>query len=192
MIAKSRESILERTGKTPEELKAEIEASKTASKDVEAKFEESFAKLDEESVAQATGEDLDFDIDAFIKAGLIAKKNLRITSKLYIDMQTLTQRQRLMSEQLVRAKLGNLPQDNVYATAIESAMLAMAITRMNNRRFDIPDPDNASPEHNALREDKLYLFNKLFDSPADFIRTLSFLYANLDMADRLTEPTQKK
>lgn len=140
-----------------------------------------------------TGESLDFDISSFIKEGIIVKTNIPLMpDKLYVDMQTLTQKQRLLCEQMVKEEYGNLPADNVYSTAIEAAMLAMSITRMNNQYFPIPDATTKTPENLTLLKKKKKLFDDFMKAPNDFIKALGLLYGNLSLAHLLTEGDKKK
>lgn len=186
---------------TPEQLLAESQKLSDASSiqppqnqiDFKSRMAESLEKMDEAQASVQTGESLDFDIDSFIKEGIISKKNIPLMKdKLYVDMQTLTQKQRMFCEQMVRNKWGTMPSDNVYSTAIEAAILAMSITRMNNQQFPMPDMTDKSAANKALEGRKVELFEKFLDSSSEFIRGLSLLYTNLALADLLSEQDKKK
>lgn len=191
--AKERDKFIELTGKTPEQLKEEM-AKAEAPSDKEKKFDSQIAEMEEAERKEVTGEDLDFDIEKFIVEGVVSKKNIKLVDGVYIDMQTLTQKQQIVADRMVKGVVGSNPvRDLSFYDTMEVAVLAMAITRMNNQKFPMPDP--TGPDKEAFKEAlerKEFLFRKLLDSSTVMIQALSLTYGNLPFAEALSEDGQKK
>ena len=156
----------------------------------EERMNEVVAAKDRKEVDIATGLDLDFDPETLIKWGRIEKSNIRVVKGIYIDMSSLTQKERILADILVKAQFGNMPQDNVYTNAYEAALIAMAITRINNKYFVIPDVVEDDKESDAYKDAvaaKAQLFGWLLNSNTNLIETLSLIYVNLERADALVE-----
>lgn len=165
----------------------------------ENRMDEVVAAADKKEVEVATGLDLDFDPDTLIKWGRIEKSNIRVVKDIYVDMSSLTQKERILADIMIKGLFGNMPQDNVYTNAYEAALLALAITRINNKYFPIPDVIEDNKETKAYKDmvsAKMKLFRWLLDSNTNLIETLSVIFVNLERADALVEgmegPTAKK
>jgi len=140
---------------------------------------------------EMSGKDLDFDIASFVAYGKIKKENLLVIPGMYVDMQSLSQRDRIVADLLVKSKFGNLTAtDNVYNSALESAILAMSVTRINNKSFPLPSMDQQSKDPKVYAQyfsDKVLLFDKILDSNEKLVQFLSVLYNQLENADVLKE-----
>jgi len=185
--------------KTREEVANEIKKATTtpANLEMEAALGAAIDKADQKAEAESAGTDLEFSPEFFVKFGLIQKKNVRIVEGFVADMQTINQKQRMLAEMLVKAKFKNMHQDNVYAVAIEAAILAVAITRVNNKDYPIPDimVGGNSPEYIQALEGKAELFSLLLNASGELITLTSLIYTRLENADALVvgaESSEKK
>lgn len=184
-------------GRTPEQLAAELrQAVETENnKKLDQEMEAARVRADKKDYEEMTGKDLDFDVKSFLTWGIVRKENIKVIDGFYVDMQSLTQRDRVVAEQLVKAKFGNLSAtDNVYATALESAVLAMAITRVNNKGYEIPTMKLAASDpkvYATLFDQKIELYDTLLDSSEKLVGFLSVLYNKLEAADILKEVKEK-
>lgn len=182
-----------RLSRTPEELAAELAQATKAPGNAEmaTKLEAGHAKAAEADRAEMTGKDLDFDVKAFLAWGVIRKENIKILDGVYVDIQSLTQRERLVAEQLVKSRFGNLSAaDNLYTSALESAILAVAVTRINNVEYPIPTMKLAAEDAKAYAErfdKKGQLYDYLLDSSEKLVGFLSVLYNKLEAADVLKD-----
>ncbi len=185
-----RKKFQEITGKTPEEFKAELAQAEPSEREKE--LEAKLIGVEADEKKDITGEDIDFDLEKFITEGVVFRKNIRLVEGVYVDMQTLTQRQQVLADRMVRSYLGsNPPRDLPYFDVMEAAVLAVAVTRMNNQHFPIPGKTN-SEEDRLAAERKTYLFEKFLDAPVAMIQALSFIYGNLPLRQALSEDGTKK
>jgi hypothetical protein len=173
------------------------EAQKRASETgQEAALESAIRAKEEKEMREALGLDLDFDPQEFITKGIISKKGIKVTDKLIVDMKTLSTKDRMLAEALVKEEFGNMKLDAVYLTAIEAAILAVAITRVNNQPFPIPTSPVTTEEQSKAYADayegKRRLFKTFLEANNDFISVLSVIYKNLENLNTPTEEVQKK
>ena len=162
------------------------------SKAMEAQLGAAIDKRDDTVRRELLGTDLDFDPKAFIIDGVISRKGIEVKKGVYVDMHTLTTKERMLAEAMVRDHWGNMKLDNVYLTAIEAAMVAVAITRINNQPFENPDISKGveDKENQALYAGKRQLFQMFMDAGNEFVTMLSVLYRNLEAVP--TEDVIKK
>lgn len=148
----------------------------------------------EEADAKALlGLDLDFDPKEFITQGVVTKRGIKVLDKMVVDMKTLTTKERMLAESLVRDKFGSMKLDQVYFTAVEAAVLAMAVIRINNQPFQVPNLNSPNTEEfKALYAKKRQLFETFLEAANDFQSVLSVLYHNLESVQVPDEVTQKK
>lgn len=179
--------------KTEEQLAAELAqaAANEKNQEIERTLEGALDRADKITQEELTGKDLDFDVKTFIAYGAIRKDNIKIMDKVFADMQSLSQKDKLVAEQLVKARFGNLSaNDNVYSTAMESAILSMSILRINNKLYPMPTLEMMTKDPKAYAEKftkKLDLYDMLLDANEKLVSLLSMLYGNLEVADALKE-----
>ncbi len=176
--------------KTAAEIRAEVTAAAASAgnQDIEAALGKAIVAADDKKLEVLTGRNLAFDPEAFIKKGVIRKTNLTILPDLVIDMETITQQRRAFAERLVRAHVGESAEDNSYRTLLDTALLAVAITRMNSQEFPVPDLLNmGTPENQAAVDGKALLYRLLLNSNKAMIDTLTAVYNSLEGADVLVE-----
>jgi len=90
---------------------------------------------------------------------------------------------------------GGIKLSKPYYEAKATAMLAMAITRCNNRLFPVPPTEsgkNKSVEFENAWKGKQELFNIILSLPSHLVDNLSFVYVNLEKADVLVEGADQK
>ncbi len=160
----------------------------------EKKLTDAIQRREEEQRKELMGTDLDFDPKEFITKGIIVRKGIPINDKVYVDMRSLSTKERMLAEALVRNRFGNMKMDTVYLTAIEAAMMAVAVTRINNQPFENPDVAKTAddPENKPLYEGKNKLFDMFLDSSSDLVTMLSVLYKNLEAVATPAGEVQKK
>ena len=156
---------------------------------------EAIQKRDDSNMREVLGLDLDFDPLKFITEGVIIRKNLEVVAgKIFVDMKSLTTKERMLAEAMVRDRFGNMRLDNVYLTAIEAAMMSVSIIRINNAVF--PNPDISKPMtdemNKKLYEAKNQLFDMFMDTSNELVTMLSILYKNLEAVAVPPVETQKK
>jgi hypothetical protein len=168
-------------------------------------------EIEDKEVRQALGLDIEFDVSKIITQGIIEKRGIKIIEPieaadgnpgspgLWLDMHTLSKEEDIMSEQLVmnayEALGGGIKLSKPYYEAKATAMLAMAITRFNNKLFPVPPTDPAkrkSPEFETAWKGKQELFNIILSFPSHLADNLSFVYVNLSKADVLVEGADQK
>jgi len=171
-------------------LKAGMDQPVPPSEAAQAALEARLASDEAREEKEQTGEDLDFDLVSFITDGIITKTAIKLREDLYADMHSLTAMERGYAERMVREKFGNLPMDNFYFSSLETALLAMSITRLNNMKFPVPDRDGDAKTFEENYKRKVELMNNLLKSSADFVRALSLIYQNLNLVDMLKEPKE--
>ena len=171
-------------------LKAGMDQPVPPSESAQAALEARLASDEAREEKEQTGEDLDFDLVSFITDGIITKTAIKLREDLYADMHSLTAMERGYAERMVREKFGNLPMDNFYFSSLETALLAMSITRLNNMKFPVPDRDGDAKTFEENYKRKVELMNNLLKSSADFVRALSLIYQNLNLVDMLKEPKE--
>jgi hypothetical protein len=142
------------------------------------------------------GIDLDFDIEALITDGAIAKENILLIpgpKPLYCDMHTLTKGEDLLAERLIVECLGLRTMGREHSQARGTAMIAMAITRFNNTKYPNPDPlGERDAAWQAMLQEKVKLFKSLIKASAQVSEALALIYQNLGHAEMLNEDTKKK
>ena len=156
---------------------------------------EAIQKRDDSNMRDVLGLDLDFDPLTFITQGIIVRKNLEVVvGKVFVDMKSLTTKDRMLAEAMVRDRFGNMRLDNVYLTAIEAAMMAVSIIRINSAVF--PNPDISKPMTDELNkkpyEAKNILFDMFLDTSNELVTMLPIIYKNLEAVAVPTVETQKK
>lgn len=157
------------------------------------KAEADLAEMELARSKQVLGADLDFDVTKFITDGNIAKKNIKIFDKMYVDIHTLSQAERILADNLVIEKFGAASNNTSYLDSLEPAILAMAITRVNNTAFPTPDPYNRqTEEYKNNMEKKKKLFDTFLESNMNLVTYLSTLYSNLYQIDDLIGEVKKK
>jgi len=156
-------------------------------------------EIEDKERRQALGLDIEFDVSKLITQGIVEKRGLKIIEGLYIDMHTLTKEEDILAEQLVEqvyeALGGGIKLSKPYYEAKATAMLAMAISRCNNRVFPGPptEPDKRkSAEFESAWKGKVELFQIVLKFPSNLVDSLSFVYVNLDKADVLLEGESQK
>ncbi len=163
---------------------------------IERELQGSLERIAEKELEVLTGKDIPFDPMAFIKLGVVRRENLQILPGLIVDMETITQQRRAFAEKMVKAHFGESVEDNTYRTIFDTALLAMAITRINSQDFPSPNLLKlSSKESTAAVEGKGQLFTILLDSPQEMLSTLTAIYNNLAGAGDLVvsgEPVIKK
>lgn len=156
-------------------------------------------EIEDKETRQALGLDIEFDVSKIITQGIIEKRGIKVMEGLWLDMHTLTKEEDIMSEQLVmnayEALGGGIKLSKPYYEAKATAMLAMAITRFNNKLFPVPPANPAklkSPEFEAAWKGKQELFGIILSFPSNLVDNLSFVYVNLSKADVLVEGADQK
>jgi hypothetical protein len=160
----------------------------------ERKLEKAIEEQDAKNLRESLGLDLDFDVKAFITQGVIVKKGIKVNDKMFVDMKTLTTKERMVAEALVRDRFPGMKLDTVYLTAIEAAMVAMSITRINNVPFENPDVSQplSNEVNKGLYAGKNKLFDMLMESSNEVVTMLSVIYKNLEAVSTPSEKIQKK
>lgn len=165
--------------------------------EAESNLEKALQDKQAKDFREALGLDLDFDPKAFITQGVIIRKGIKVAENVYVDMRSLTTKERMMAEALVRDAYGVMRLDAVYLTAIEAAMMAMSITRINRQTYESPDVskplnDPKEPANKLLYDNKVTLFNMFMDSSNELVTMLSVIYKNLEAVAVPTEEELKK
>lgn len=176
---------MELTEEDKAKIRAELEAGRARAEGSEGAqgLENAIQLREQQDQKDSLGLDLDFDVKAFITEGVIVKRGIQVSDKVYVDMRTLTTKERMLAEAMVRDKFGNMKLDSVYLTAIEAAMMAVSITRINNQKFDNPDVSKSiqqDKENAALYEHKRELFEAFLDSSNELVTMISVIYKNLE------------
>lgn len=181
----------------PEELEKVRQAQEetlvgTKNADLAANLERAMADAEAKNVRESLGLDLTFDPKTFITTGTVLRKGLKIMDGVYVDMKSLSTKERMVAEGLVWDKFGVMRSDGVYFHAIEAAILAVSILRINREEFPIPliggpDKDNAN-----FLERKRSLFETLLDASSELVDGISLVYKNLKLIEVPNEETQKK
>lgn len=145
------------------------------------------------------GTDLDFDVESLIQDGSISKTEIMLLPArgtkpaLYCDMHTLSKEEDLLVERLVAEVCGLRTMGREYTQARGTAILAMAVTRFNNRPYPVPDyfgeRDEAWMDKWA---GKVELFKHLLKAQSQVSEGLAIIYQNLGAADLLKEDAKKK
>ena len=181
---------------SPRQLAEELAEAGRKNADKGRELNAALEAVEEKEYEAATGKDLDFDVEAFIKTGSISKTDIPVLpGELYIDMHSLTARERITAEALVEREYPGVNAfTETYAAAKEVAVITMAVTRMNKQAFPVPKSIGraASEEDKKAMTGKQDLFVALLNGSDMILRTLTVLYANLDVADRLKEDIVKK
>ncbi len=168
-------------------------------------------EIEDKENRQALGLDIEFDVSKLITQGIVEKRGLKILDSveakdgkpgnpgLWMDMHTLTKQEDILTEQLVESVYENLgggiKLSKPYYEAKATAMLAMAITRLNNRVFPSPPNDGqkqSTVEFQAALKGKIELFNIILKLPSNLVDSLQFIYVNLSNADVLLEGDEQK
>ena len=172
----------------------QIAAGRKKNKGVATQFEDDLKKKAAREEDEATGKDIPFDVHSFITEGVVTRQNIQLNATTFIDLKTLTHKERLIAELLVKDKYGNLSIGHIYANAIEAAMLALAVLRINDTEFPMPDADAAAddPSYAIALQEKKKIFNMLLDSPAKLVEALSVVYNNLENIEVREPKTIKK
>jgi hypothetical protein len=155
-------------------------------------------EIEDKELRQTLGLDIEFDVSKLITQGIVEKRGLKIVDGLWVDMHTLTKEEDILSEQLVEQvyeSMGGIKLSKGYYEAKASAMLAMAITRCNNKLFPAPPTEAAKQKTEEFKrswDDKVSLFHIILKFPSSLVDSLSFVYMNLEKADVLLEEKNKK
>jgi hypothetical protein len=176
-------------------IKKQLLAMEAANKPLEDSFDALIQSKEAKDTRDAMGMDIEFDIDSLILQGSIERKGIFLAKGFpYFDMHTLTKEEDMLAEEFVQEIIGNtIKVDKVYYEKKEVAVLAMAITRMNNARF--PKPDKRSMDeklYNYCIEKKKLLMSTLTVSQNNTVSALSLIYSNLALADVLSDEAKKK
>ncbi len=156
-------------------------------------------EIEDKETRQSLGLDIEFDVSKIITQGIVEKRGIKVMDDLWLDMHTLPKQEDIMAEQLVmdafEALGGGVKLSKPYYEVKATAMLAMAITRFNNKLFPTPPTEptkHKSPEFEAAWQSKQQLFNIILSFPSRLVDNLSFLYVNLSSADVLVEGAEQK
>lgn len=184
----------EEKAKARQELLAAEEKNRASGK--EGVLEAAIDAREAEEAKAALGLDLEFDPKDFITTGIITRKGIKVNDKMFVDMKTLSTKDRMLAEALVKEKYGVMKLDAVYLTAIEAGMLAVAITRVNNQPFPMP-PETIVNKADQEAFDVAYagkkkLFETFLDANNDFVSLLSYIYKNLENIAQPSEEVVKK
>jgi hypothetical protein len=184
----------EEKARARQELLAADEKNRASGK--EGVLEAALEAREAEEAKASLGLDLEFDPKEFITSGIIARKGIKVNDKMFVDMKTLSTKDRMLAEALVKEKYGVMKLDAVYLTAIEAAMLAVAITRVNNQPFPMP-PEVVTTkaeqeDFDAAYAGKKRLFDTFLEANNDFVSLLSYIYKNLENIAQPSEEVLKK
>ncbi len=181
---------------TPEQIKRNIQKMKENAAPVMEEAEKALDALEEKRRKEALGLDVPFDIKEFVTKGSIAHKGLEIVKGTYTDMHSLTKRERILAESIVYERSGKIDTASpAYGHYLETAMMALAITRMNDAFYPTPDRKTQTPEtFKKNLEGKLDFYDSLLDCDSSVVSALVFIYDRLAAADVLLkdEDTKKK
>lgn len=184
---------------SPSELRQQVEEMERRNSAQRAEAGAIMQEIEDKELRQALGLDIEFDVSKLITQGIVEKRGLKIMDGLWLDMHTLTKEEDIMSEQLVMSVYetlgGGIKLSKPYYEAKATAMLAMAITRCNNKLFPVPPADPAkrkSPEFESAWKGKQELFGIILSFPSHLVDNLSFVYVNLERADVLVEGAEQK
>jgi hypothetical protein len=174
----------------------EMEEKTSASRD---QAEGIMKEIEDKELRQTLGLDITFDVSKLITQGIVAKRGLKITEGLWVDMHTLTKEEDILCEQLVEQVYeslgGGIKLSKPYYEAKATAMVAMAISRCNNQLFPTPPTEpgkQTTPEFQKNWQGKVDLFNIILKFPSSLVDALSFVYVNLEKADVLLDGDNQK
>lgn len=156
-------------------------------------------EIENKETREMLGLDIEFDVTKLITQGIVEKRGIKIMDNLFLDMHTLTKAEDVLAEQLVeqfQATMGlGVKLSKAYYEVKSTAMLAIAVTRMNNRTFQVPPLEadkRESDEFNSAWNGKVELLKIMMQMPGTLIDSLTFVYMNLDKADVLVEGNKQK
>ena len=155
-------------------------------------LEKTIQAAEAKSLRENLGVDLPFDPKVFITTGAVLRKGLEIMPNVYADMKTLTAKDRMVAEAIVREVTGPVQLTGAYFQAIEVAVLAVAILRINEASFPIPAFGDISETGKFRYQQKVDLYKTLMEADMDYIQSLSVVYKNLKLLEDPSEETLKK
>lgn len=187
------QSLSDITNKTPEQIAAELKALEEKTAPQVAATETAMEVAENKLRRELMGADLPFDPNDFIVKGIISKKAIKLPGfEYYFDMHSASKEERLMADSMVQQVMGDLPIGKPYYDALETALLAMAITRINKETYPVPNFDSRKTEEfKQLYNRKTDLFKLLMKFPSVLIAGLTMIYENLEYAELFNEETQK-
>jgi hypothetical protein len=157
---------------------------------------EAIDKTETAEMRRALGLDIPFDVRALLIRGVVEKRGMKVASDLFIDMHTLTKAEDILAEKLVEAFHGPMELTKAYLEAKLVATITIAITRINQDLFPVPDPlDPAARSNDEWRtawEAKRGLFRAFMALPAGDVDALGTVYANLGRMDELIQEEARK
>ena len=155
-------------------------------------LENAIQEAEGKAIKESLGVDLPFDPKTFITTGAILRKGLEVLPGVFVDMKTITTRERMIAETLVKDEFGVIKMDPAYFTAIEAAILSLAILRINNQPYPMPVLGAKGEENALLYSAKKDLMNVLLEADESFVSALGVLYKSLSILETPDDKTQKK
>ena len=183
--------------KTPEQINADIAALEAANREKIDELAEVVDQAELKAAQERLGIDLTFDPKAFIQLGTVSKKGVPVFDGYYVDIHSISSEERLIAENMVAQVYGTNLAPNVYRGAMESAIVAMAISRVNKELYPSPSSllyEKSKTDTLAYRR-KLELFQSICGMGDAYRMGIVVLYDNLRVAADILiadEATRKK
>ena len=181
----------EKVSKTPEQIAEELKAMEAKNQEKVEAAETTLEAVENKIKRDMLGIDLPFDPNDFIVKGVISKKGIKLPGyEYYLDMHSASKEERLMADTIVQQVMGDMPLGKPYYDALETALLAVSITRINKETYEVPNFDSRkTPEFKNLYNQKVELFKTLLKFPSVIIAGITMIYENLEYADVINEKT---